>query len=35
MSAETDWVAGVLQYGLGGLIPAGHEPIVPVGVWLP
>jgi hypothetical protein len=35
MSADTACVFGVLQYGLGGLIPAGHEPIVPVGVCDP
>jgi hypothetical protein len=35
MFADTACVDGVLQYGLGGLIPLGHEPIVPVGVWLP
>ena len=32
ISAETFWVLGTLQYGLGGVIPAGHDPIVPVGV---
>ena len=32
MFAETICVFGTLQYGLGGVIPDGHEPIVPVGV---
>lgn|SRR5579884_3592799 len=35
MSAETGWLVGVLQYGLGGVIPDGHDPIVPVGVREP
>ena len=35
MSADTGCVLGTLQYGLGGLIPTGQEPIVPGGVWEP
>src|ERR1700760_1004755 len=35
ISSDTACVFGVLQYGLGGLIPLGHEPRVRVGVWLP
>jgi len=35
MIADTGVLAGVVQYGLGGLIPDGQDPSVFVGVSFP